>query len=61
MGVALGPEGVALEDRLADVERDYIAKALAMTGGNLTRAAELLNIPFRSIRYRVKKLGIERP
>jgi DNA-binding NtrC family response regulator len=61
VGVALGPEGVALEDRLADVERDYIAKALAMTGGNLTRAAELLNIPFRSIRYRVKKLGIERP
>ena len=59
--VDLGPEGVALEERLAEVERDYITKALAMTGGNLTRAAELLGIPFRSIRYRVKKLGIERP
>jgi DNA-binding NtrC family response regulator len=59
-GIDLGPEGVALEERLADVERSYIEKALAMTGGNLTRAAELLNIPFRSIRYRVKKLGIER-
>lgn len=60
-GVDLGPEGVVLEERLADVERSYISKALAMTGGNLTQAAKLLNIPFRSIRYRVKKLGIERP
>ncbi len=60
-GVDIGPEGVALEERLAKVERDYIVKALSMTGGNLTRAAELLDIPFRSIRYRVKKLGIERP
>jgi DNA-binding NtrC family response regulator len=60
-GVEIGPEGVALEERLAEVERNYIVKALSMTGGNLTRAAELLGIPFRSIRYRVKKLGIERP
>ena len=32
-----------------------------MTGGNVTRAAEVLDIQFRSMRYRVKKLGIERP
>jgi transcriptional regulator with GAF, ATPase, and Fis domain len=32
-----------------------------MTDWNVTRAAALLKIPFRSMRYRVKKLGIERP
>ncbi|MHC4252498.1 MAG: sigma-54-dependent transcriptional regulator [Planctomycetota bacterium] len=54
-------KGVDFEGYLEQVERACVAKALAATGGNLTRAAELLNIPFRSIRYRVKKLGIERP
>ncbi len=58
---ALEAEGVDLDERLKEVERTYIERALKTTGGNLTRAAELLGIPFRSIRYRIKKLGIERP
>jgi len=53
--------GFNLEEYLGDVERTCIERALAMTGGNVTRAAEVLDIQFRSMRYRVKKLGIERP
>jgi DNA-binding NtrC family response regulator len=58
--VDLDSGGVDLERALAEVERRYIESALKSTKGNLTRAAELLKIPFRSIRYRVKKLGISK-
>ena len=30
------------------------------TDGNITNAARLLGLSFRSLRYKVKKLGIER-
>jgi two-component system response regulator PilR (NtrC family) len=50
--------GMDLEATLAAIERRYIEDALARTDGNLTRAADLLGISFRSIRYKVKKLGI---
>ncbi len=45
-----------LEETLARIEAEYIDEALAKTGDNLTQAAELLGITFRSIRYKVKKL-----
>ncbi|MFW5857440.1 MAG: sigma-54-dependent transcriptional regulator [Planctomycetota bacterium] len=52
------PEGFSLEAHLAGIEKDCIAKALAAADGNMTRAAELLGISFRQIRYKVKKLGL---
>jgi len=55
----LPPEGVDLEKRLADTERDYIVLALERTGWNVTKAAKLLNTSFRSLRYRIAKLGIK--
>ncbi len=57
--LVLPEEGFGLEARLAEIERDYIQQALEKTGGNLTQAAELLGITFRSIRYKVKKLEME--
>lgn len=51
--------GVDLDQILADIERAYLKKALECTGGNKQKAAELLNISFRSIRYRIDKLSIE--
>jgi two-component system response regulator PilR (NtrC family) len=48
-----------LEGQLAHIERDAIVKALEQTRYNKTKAAELLGISFRQLRYRVKKLGIE--
>ncbi|MDZ7597854.1 MAG: helix-turn-helix domain-containing protein [Desulfobacterales bacterium] len=51
--------GVALDAILEEIERAYIEKALECTSGNKNHAAELLGISFRSLRYRLDKLGVE--
>jgi two-component system response regulator PilR (NtrC family) len=56
----LPADGLNLEKRLEEVERRYIEQALARTNGHLGKAAELLGMTFRSIRYRVEKLGIQK-
>ncbi|RPJ11771.1 MAG: sigma-54-dependent Fis family transcriptional regulator [Deltaproteobacteria bacterium] len=43
---------------LREVEREVIKKALAMTEGNLSKAARILFITRDTLRYRIKKLGI---
>jgi len=50
--------GVALDSILAEIERAYLEKALEFTNGNKKKAAELLGITFRSLRYRLDKLTI---
>ncbi len=52
------PQDFALEPWLEDIERAVLLKALDRSGGVRKRAAELLGISFRSIRYRLDKLGI---
>lgn len=52
---AAAPLGEALED----IERDAILRALEQTRYNKTKAAQLLGMSFRSLRYRIKKLGLE--
>jgi two-component system response regulator PilR (NtrC family) len=60
----LGPQpplpeaGMDLEKVLEDFERGIIIKALERTRGNRTEAARLLGVSFRSLRYRLSKLGI---
>jgi two-component system, NtrC family, response regulator PilR len=44
---------------LGEVEKTYLISALEHTGGVKKRAADLLGITFRSIRYRLKKLGVD--
>jgi two-component system, NtrC family, response regulator PilR len=48
-----------LHDYLDQVERELINKALEATRYNRTQAAKLLGITFRSLRYRLDRLGIE--
>jgi two-component system response regulator PilR (NtrC family) len=48
-----------LDAILADVERAYLVAALEHAGGVKKRAAELLGITFRSMRYRLKKIGLD--
>lgn len=48
-----------LEDHLEHIERDVIVQALEETQWNRTAAAERLGLTFRSLRYRLKKLGID--
>ena len=52
-------EGFALETLLEDIEKDYLLKSLARTGGKKTEAARLLGLSFRSFRHRLAKYGIE--
>jgi two-component system response regulator PilR (NtrC family) len=48
-----------LQDYLDGVEKEAILEALEKTRYNRTAAAKLLGITFRSIRYRMERLGIE--
>jgi two-component system response regulator PilR (NtrC family) len=52
------PEGIDLDEKIAQVERDLIVKALEKTGRDCTKAAKLLNISLRSLFYKIKKYKI---
>jgi two-component system, NtrC family, response regulator PilR len=54
------PEGVDLDSMLADFERAWVLRALEKTGGVRKSAAALLGISFRSMRYRLAKLGLDK-
>ena len=51
--------GVDLDAILREIERAYIEKALQCADYEKQRAAELLGINFRALRYRLDKLKIE--
>jgi len=53
-------KGVSLDTILEDLERVYIMRALEFSGGDKIKAAELLGINARSMRYRLDKLDVER-
>jgi two-component system response regulator PilR (NtrC family) len=57
----LPAQGTDLERLLADYERSLIAEALRRSSGIKKRAAALLGVSFRSLRYRLERLGMERP
>ena len=48
-----------LQDYLDQVERAAILEALEQTRHNKTAAARILGVTFRSLRYRLERLGIE--
>src|SRR3546814_6570552 len=49
----------ALGAQMEEIERNAIREALQKTRYNKTRAAELLGMSFRALRYRIKKLGLD--
>ena len=51
--------GETLDDHINRIEKQAILEALAKTGFNRTAAARQLGITFRSLRYRIERLGIE--
>jgi two-component system response regulator PilR (NtrC family) len=53
-------EGVDLDRLVSDYERAIVVKALERAGGVRKKAAGLLGITFRSMRYRLEKLGLDR-
>src|SRR3954452_19036427 len=53
----LPSEGINFED----VERDLITQAMEQTDYNITKAAKLLGLTFRTLQYRLEKFGIKKP
>ncbi|HVG39040.1 MAG TPA: sigma-54 dependent transcriptional regulator [Pyrinomonadaceae bacterium] len=53
----LPAEGISFED----VERSLILQAMDQTSYNITKAAKLLGLTFRTLQYRLEKFGIKRP
>jgi two-component system response regulator PilR (NtrC family) len=58
LSIAVGsvlPEGVNMEDYVAQIERSLLQSALSQTSGVQVRAADLLGISYRSFRHLMKK------
>ena len=55
----LPPEGLDLDQTLDSLEKSLILQALQKSQGNKQRAAALLKINLRSLRYRLLKHGLE--
>jgi DNA-binding NtrC family response regulator len=53
----LPPEGISFED----LEKSLIIQAMEQTNWNITRAARLLGLSFRTLQYRLEKFGIKKP
>ena len=53
----LPPEGISFEE----LEKSLIIQAMEQSGWNITRAAKLLGLSFRTLQYRLSKFGIHRP
>jgi two-component system response regulator PilR (NtrC family) len=54
-----GDAAGGLDSYISNLEREAIMKALQETRYNKTAAAKKLNITFRALRYKLKKLGID--
>lgn len=60
IGAQVLPSKIAsLGEETTDLEKKRLQEALKKTGGSLTKAAKLLGISFRSIRYKVKKYNLK--
>ena len=55
----LPESGLDLDAYLGGIEKEILLKALERAGGVRKKAAELLGITFRSIRYRLAKYGLD--
>jgi two-component system response regulator PilR (NtrC family) len=51
---------LTLTDYLENVEKKAIIQALNKTNNNKTAAAKLLGVTFRTLRYRLAKLGLSK-
>ncbi|PLX90170.1 MAG: hypothetical protein C0614_01150 [Desulfuromonas sp.] len=52
------PEELSLKKAMVDLEKDYIVRALQVTGGNRTQAARILEISLRSLIYKIKEYDL---
>lgn len=56
--IEIGDDGIDLDKVLGQIEKELIIKGIHAAGGIKKRAAKLLHISFRSMRYRVEKYNL---
>ncbi len=56
--IEITDEGIDLEKVIGQIEKELLVKAIHAADGVKKRAAKLLNISFRSMRYRVEKYSL---
>ena len=54
-------EGIDLDNIIGQIEKELIVKAIHKSNGVKKRAAKLLGITFRSMRYRTRKYNLQSP
>ncbi len=56
--IEIGQEGVDLDKVVGQIEKELLIKAIHAAGGIKKKAAKLLHISFRSMRYRIEKYNL---
>ena len=56
--IEMGNEGVELDKVMGQIEKELLIKAIHSANGVKKRAAKLLHISFRSMRYRIEKYNL---
>lgn len=56
--IEIGDDGIDLDKVMGQIEKELLVKAIHASNGVKKRAAKLLHITFRSMRYRVEKYGL---
>ncbi len=56
--IEIGDDGIDLDKVMGQIEKELLVKAIHASNGIKKRAAKLLHITFRSMRYRVEKYGL---
>jgi two-component system response regulator AtoC len=55
----LPPDELSIKKQTAELERRLISRALQVTDGNRTRAAELLDLSYRALLYKIRDYGLD--
>ena len=58
-GGTLSSDELSVKKRTWELEKHLIGRALEVTGGNRTRAAELLDLSYRALLYKIRDYGLE--
>ncbi len=58
-GGSLSSDELSVKKRTWELEKHLIGRALEVTGGNRTRAAELLDLSYRALLYKIRDYGLE--
>ena len=56
--IEIGDEGLDLDKVMGQIEKELLVKAIHSAGGIKKKAAKLLHISFRSMRYRIEKYNL---